>query len=47
MIQAEVAKAGARARRHVWRLLHLRPDGFPWLNVAGRVLMGRIVESVR
>jgi hypothetical protein len=40
---AGIAKVRARARRHVWSLLHLRPGGFPWLTVAGKRLCGWIV----
>lgn len=38
-----IARARAKARRHVWSLLHLRPGGFPWLTVAGKRLTGWIV----
>ncbi|MEU9057255.1 hypothetical protein AB0D37_44205 [Streptomyces sp. NPDC048384] len=34
----KIAKVRARVRRHVWRLLHLRPGGFPGLTVAGKRL---------
>lgn len=40
---AQIAKARAKIRRHVWTRLHLRPTGFPWLNVAGKHLKGWIV----
>jgi hypothetical protein len=30
-------------RRHVWGLLALRPGGFPWLMVAGKLLTGWVV----
>jgi hypothetical protein len=38
-----IAKARAKARRHVWSLLHRRPGGFPWLTVVGKILTGWIV----
>jgi hypothetical protein len=33
-------------RRHWWRLLAARPDGFPWLKVAGRELTGITVVDL-
>lgn len=33
-------------RRHWWRLLATRPDGFPWLKVAGRELTGITVVDL-
>jgi hypothetical protein len=33
-------------RRHWWRLLAARPDGFPWLTVAGRELTGITVVDL-
>jgi hypothetical protein len=41
--RARIAKARAKARRHVWSLLHLRPGGFPWLTIVGKRLTGWIV----
>jgi hypothetical protein len=38
-----LGKARARVRQHVWHLLALRPGGFPWLTVAGKVLTGWVV----
>ncbi|WP_406075322.1 transposase [Micromonospora sp. NBC_01638] len=38
-----IAKARARVRARVWDLLARRPDGFPWLMVAGKVLTGWVV----
>jgi len=38
-----IAKARAKVRRHVWDLLARRPGGFPWLNVAGKLLSGWVV----
>ena len=37
-----IARVRAKARRHVWSLLHLRPGGFPWLTVAGKRLTSGI-----
>ena len=33
-----IAKARARARAHVWKLIGARPGGFPWPEIAGRTL---------
>jgi hypothetical protein len=38
-----IAKVRAAVRRHVWHLLALRPGGFPWLSVAGKLLTGWVV----
>ncbi len=38
--------AVARFRRHWWRLLANRPEGFPWLRVAGRELRGITVVDL-
>jgi hypothetical protein len=38
-----IAKARARVRAHVWSLIKARPGGFPWLNIAGKLLTGWIV----
>ena len=40
---AQINKARARIRRHVWTRLHLHSTGFPWLRVAGKHLKGWIV----
>ncbi|MEN3305358.1 MAG: hypothetical protein V7603_1560 [Micromonosporaceae bacterium] len=40
---ARIGKVRARVRRHVWHLLTLRPGGFPWLCVAGKLLTGWVV----
>ncbi|WP_406191008.1 transposase [Streptomyces sp. NBC_01017] len=37
-VLAKIAAVRARVRRHVWSQLALRPGGFPWLTVAGKVL---------
>jgi hypothetical protein len=41
-----VATVRARVRAHVWHLLTLRPGGFPWLSVAGKLLTGWIVIDI-
>jgi hypothetical protein len=38
-----IAKARAKVRARVWDLLARRPQGFPWLAVAGKVLTGWVV----
>ena len=38
-----VAKARAKVRARVWDLLAGRPNGFPWLSVAGKLLSGWVV----
>jgi hypothetical protein len=43
---AGLARARARVRAHVWSLLRLRPGGFPWLVVAGKLLTGWIVIDI-
>ena len=37
-ILARVAKARARARARVWKLIGDSPEGFPWLAIAGKTL---------
>lgn len=36
----KVAQARARIRAHVWDLIAARASGFPWLEIAGRILQG-------
>jgi phosphate/sulfate permease len=43
---ARVAAARAAQRRRVWAALAARPDGFPWLQVAGHTWHGWIVLDV-
>lgn len=43
LLQRRIARARARVRRHVWRLIDATETGFPWLSVAGKVLTGWIV----
>jgi hypothetical protein len=43
---ARIAKARAAQRRSVWARLAHRPDGFPWVAVAGQVWQGWIVMDV-
>jgi Transposase DDE domain group 1 len=38
-----IARARARARAHVWRLIGDTPAGFPWLAIAGKTLAGWLV----
>jgi len=38
-----IAKARARVRAGVWELLARRPQGFPWLCVAGKLLTGWVI----
>ena len=35
-----IARARARARAHVWKLIEDTPAGFPWLEIAGKTLAG-------
>jgi hypothetical protein len=39
----KIAKARARVRAHVWKLIEATPSGFPWLTVAGKGLAGWLV----
>jgi hypothetical protein len=36
----KIAQARARIRVHVWELIAARASGFPWLEIAGRLLAG-------
>jgi hypothetical protein len=36
----KIAQARARIRAHVWELIAARAVGFPWLEIAGRILLG-------
>lgn len=38
-----IGTARAKVRAHVWALLARRPQGFPWLRVAGKLLTGWVV----
>ena len=40
LVLVRVAQARARIRRHAWKLISQTPDGFPWIDVAGRALTG-------
>jgi hypothetical protein len=44
---ARVNTAVTVFRRHWWGLLSARPEGFPWLTVAGRELTGRACHDSR
>src|SRR6266851_635193 len=39
----KIARARARARAHVWKLICATPAGFPWLRIAGKLLAGWLV----
>ena len=39
----KIARARAKARAHAWELIAATPAGFPWLEVAGKVLAGWVV----
>ena len=41
--RARIAKARARVRGHLWELLAGRAQGFPWLVILGKPLVGWIV----
>jgi hypothetical protein len=43
---ARVNAAVTGFRRHWWGLLSARPQGFPWLKVAGRELTGTTVVDL-
>jgi hypothetical protein len=43
VLLGRIAKARAKVRARVWDLLARRPQGFPWLAVAGKVLTGWVV----
>jgi hypothetical protein len=36
----KIAQARARIRAHLWELIAARAGGFPWLEIAGRILAG-------
>jgi hypothetical protein len=39
----KIARARARSRAHAWKLIEDTPDGFPWLEIAGKTLAGWLV----
>jgi hypothetical protein len=39
----KIARARAKVRAHVWSLIAARPAGFPWLQIAGKLLAGWLV----
>jgi hypothetical protein len=39
----KLAQARAKIRAHVWEVIAARASGFPWLEIAGRILTGWIV----
>jgi hypothetical protein len=42
-VLGRVARARARARVHAWTLIEGTAAGFPWLAIAGKILMGWVV----
>lgn len=44
--RTQIAKARAKIRRQVWTRLHLGPQGFPWLTIAGKHLKGWVVVDL-
>jgi Transposase DDE domain group 1 len=38
-----IARVRAKVRAHVWQLICATPAGFPWLQIAGKVLAGWLV----
>jgi len=45
-VLTRLGKARAAVRGHVWNLLALRPGGFAWLRIAGKLLTGWIVIDI-
>jgi hypothetical protein len=41
-----IAKARAKVRAHVWKLIEATETGFPWLRVDGKVLTGWVVIDI-
>ena len=39
----KIARVRGKVRAHVWSLIAARPAGFPWLEVAGKLLAGWLV----
>src|SRR5271157_588642 len=39
----KIARVRAKVRAHVWKLIEAAPAGFPWLEVAGKLLAGWLV----
>jgi hypothetical protein len=39
----KIARARAAVRAHIWSLICARPAGFPWLQIAGKLLAGWLV----
>ena len=42
----KIARARAKARAHVWKLIQDTPAGFPWLKIAGKTLTGWLVVDM-
>jgi hypothetical protein len=43
---ARIAKARAKVRAQVWKLIEATETGFPWLTVTGKVLTGWVVIDI-
>jgi hypothetical protein len=39
----KIARVRAAVRAHVWELIGATPAGFPWLDIAGKLLAGWLV----
>jgi len=39
----KIARVRARVRAHVWKLIAAAPAGFPWLQIAGKLMAGWLV----
>ncbi|WP_410007855.1 transposase [Planotetraspora sp. A-T 1434] len=46
VLLVRIAKARAKVRAHVWKLIEATETGFPWLTVAGKVLTGWVVIDI-
>jgi hypothetical protein len=46
LLAGRIAKARARVRTQVWKLIEATQAGFPWLMVAGKVLTGWVVIDI-
>jgi hypothetical protein len=42
----KIARVRARVRAHVWKLICATPAGFPWLQIAGKLLAGWLVIDI-
>lgn len=46
LVADRVERARAKTRRHVWRLLAARPEGFPQVTIAGKGMQGWTVLDI-